>query len=191
MATSGEDGVSFPVYLALAEPEGRRCLRLRAAHWLRFTPFVKQAPPSRLHQPHHPPPAPLATGAVHYRGVRPRGERARNLFHTFLCGCNCVSCFAVVSFREGGKNAKTLPIKPGAMLFLQQHIPSLPPFFFLQTPPSHHQPLLQSPRLPLARVGQPCVDERDPDKFRHSSQPHASKSSSVFKMFFHSPVVSG
>lgn len=151
---------------------------------------MKQAAPTPPLQPPHPPPAPLATGAVHYRGVRPLGERAHNLFDTFLCGCNCVSCFAVVSFREGGKNAKTLPIKPGATPFLQQHVLSLnlclSPLFSTN-PTSHHHPHLQSPRLPLAGVGQQCVDERDPDKFRHSSQPHASKSSSVLKMFFQRP----
>lgn len=57
---------------------------------------------------------PLAMRALHYRGVRLRGGRARNLFDTFLCGCNCISCFPVVSFR---KNANALPIKPRAMLF--------------------------------------------------------------------------
>lgn len=60
------------------------------------------------------PSEPLATETVHYRGVRLRGERAHNLFDTFLCGCNCISCFPVVSFR---KNAKALPIKPRATLF--------------------------------------------------------------------------
>lgn len=177
MATSGEDGVSFPLFIS---PSERHCLRLRSAHWLRFTPFVKQAS-SNLTTPHRRlwQREPFIT-----EGLRRRGERARNLFDTFLCGCNCVSCFAVVSFREGGKNAKTLPIKPGAMSFFAAARPlsRLCPSPLFSTPPH-----LQSPRLPLARVGQQCVDERDPDKFRHSSQPHASKSSSVLKMFFQRP----
>ena len=73
---------------------------------------------------------PLATGGVHYSGVRGRAERASNLFDTFLCGCNCISHFPVVSFR---KNAKALPIKPRAMLFwtvFSSH-------FGAPTPPSH------------------------------------------------------
>lgn len=77
-----------------------------------------------------PPSAPLAAGPVHYRGVRLRGERARNLFDTFLCGCNCISRFPVVSFR---KNAKALPIKPRATLFCSTF--SLCPFLFLGLPP--------------------------------------------------------
>ncbi len=70
-----------------------------------------------------PPSVPLATGAVHYRGVRLHGERAHNLFDTFLCGCNCISHFPVVSSLE---NAKALPIKPRATLFCStfSHSPS-------------------------------------------------------------------
>lgn len=50
------------------------------------------------------------------------------LFDTFLCGCNCISFFPVVSF---WKNAKSLPIKPAATLlcstFSQYLNPSTPP----------------------------------------------------------------
>lgn len=75
---------------------------------------------------------PLATETVHYKGVRLHGERAHNLFDTFLCGCNCISRFPVVSFR---KNAKTLPIKPRGTLFCSTF--SLSPSLFLAFyPPS-------------------------------------------------------
>lgn len=146
-------------------------------HWARGDVVTHKNSQHRYFTSHllwnKPPSAPLASGAVHYRGARLRGERARNLFDTFLCGCNCISRFPVVSFR---KNAKALPIKPRAMLYGSTY--SLCPSLCLA-------PLLPflPPPLLLAQVCQQCVDKRDPDKFCHSSQSHASKSLSALKMF--------
>lgn len=138
MATSGEDGVSFPLFISPSRARGAPLSPSSSSTLASLHTFCETSrPPHASSQPRHPPPAPLATGAVHYRGVR---ELATCLTH-FSVGVNVFPVLLLFHLGKEGKMPKLSQLNPGRRCFCSSTSPlSCFFFFFHKIPPPTTNP---------------------------------------------------